>query len=207
MILFLPAYRVLEGYEAINQIMYMPAAPENLVQMSDRQWIIGDFFSQLGEELEVDAVLVDLRAGISEFSAPLLLDPRIRKIYVTSTSLQSRRGTNALLREIYREPIDIKYPEPYIFISMVLKTLSIEEIDKIQNEILDGIEVFDYKSSEVIEEDADIKFQVLPFAEELVHLEGMDMIYKKLSGTTMSKNIDSIVKSWVEGNEVIISDK
>lgn len=203
---FLPAYRIQDGYKAINQIMSMPAAPENLVQMTDRQWIMGDFLSQLGKELGVDAVLIDLRAGISEFSAPLLLDPRIRKVYVTSTSLQSIKGTNALLREIYNEPIDTKYPEPYIFISMVLTVLSVEETNKMQDEILDNVEIFDYKSSKNTAEDVDVNFGILPFAEELVHLEGFDMIYSKLSGTTMTKRIDNIVKEWVDNYTEVIPE-
>jgi cellulose biosynthesis protein BcsQ len=204
---FLPAYRIQDGEDAISQILNMPAIPENLVQMTERQWIIGDFLSLLGKELDVDAVLIDLRAGISDFSAPILLDPRIRKIYVSSTSLQSRKGVNTLLKEIYRSPIDVKYPEPYVLISMVHSAISSKETSKMQAEILDGVEIFDSQKYENNLDEVDIKFEMLPFAEELVHLEGFDMIYDKLMGTGMAKKIDSIVKSWMELAENIMPEK
>ena len=54
----------------------------------------------LGKRLNVSAVLVDLRAGVSEFSAPLLFDPRVKKYLVTSTSYQSVKGTELLIQEL-----------------------------------------------------------------------------------------------------------
>lgn len=53
---FLPAYR------EEDQVMLMPVTPENLIQMNDREWIMADFLSKLGKLMEVDAVLIDLRA-------------------------------------------------------------------------------------------------------------------------------------------------
>ena len=50
---------------------------------------MAEVLSKLASSLGATAVLVDLRAGISEYSAPLLLDPRVKKYCVTSTSLQS----------------------------------------------------------------------------------------------------------------------
>ena len=41
-----------------------------------------------------------MRAGISEYSAPLLFDPRVKKYFVTSTSSQSVIGTKKLLEYV-----------------------------------------------------------------------------------------------------------
>ena len=60
--------------------------------------------------------LVDLRAGLSEFSAPLLFDPRVKKYLVTSTSYQSVKGTEILLNQLSKGlPLNeiLKYPKSY----------------------------------------------------------------------------------------------
>ena len=84
---FLPAFR--------NQMQLLrpPATPERLTLSGKRPWILTDALFSLARELGVKHVFVDLRAGLTELSAPLLYDPRIRRVLVTTTSFQSVRGT------------------------------------------------------------------------------------------------------------------
>ncbi len=189
---FLPAYR--DEDHLPYQLMDMPVTPQKMIQMVGREWIIGDFLSELGKELGVDAIFVDLRAGVSEFSAPLLFDPRIRKVYVTTTSLQSREGIHALLKEIYTKPIDRDYPLPYIFITMVLPELSSDVLLKLQQEILDEVNIL---NEEALENDIEVPVVFLEFAQELIHLDGFDMIANKLRGTQMLKKVEEIVLDWI----------
>lgn len=91
---FLPAYR----YE--SQLLDVYSNPERIMNGDSNKYVITDALSVLGRLLGVDMVLVDLRAGISEYSAPLLFDPRVKKIVVTSTSEQSIVGTELLLKQI-----------------------------------------------------------------------------------------------------------
>lgn len=89
---FLPTYRTEE------QLLDIYANPERIMAGESNKYIIVDVLSRLGAKLGVDMVLVDLRAGISEYSAPFLFDPRVSKFIVTSTSKQSVFGTRLLLQ-------------------------------------------------------------------------------------------------------------
>lgn len=88
---FLPTYR----YE--QQLFDLYASPQTITISRNKEYILAEVLSELAAQLGASAVLVDLRAGISEYSAPLLLDPRVKKYCVTSTSLQSIMGTKQVL--------------------------------------------------------------------------------------------------------------
>ena len=95
--IFLPAYR----YD--SQLLDVYSNPERIMNGDKNKYIITDALSTLGKMLEVDMVLVDLRAGISEYSAPLLFDSRVNKVIVTSTSEQSIVGTELLLKQLIKQ--------------------------------------------------------------------------------------------------------
>ena len=62
------------------------------------------------------------------YSAPLLLDPRVKKYCVTSTSKQSIVGTKQILQFISKGLyIDTDTLLPTIFLSMIPDTFSISE--------------------------------------------------------------------------------
>ncbi len=82
------------------QVENLPAVPEQLVRRRGRAWVITDLLVKLAEKLKLDAVLVDLRAGMTEFSSPLMLDPRVRNVLVTSCARQSVLGTVRALTEV-----------------------------------------------------------------------------------------------------------
>lgn len=109
---------------------------------------------------------MDLRAGISEYSAPLLLDPRVKKYCVTSTSLQSVMGTKQVLSFIAK---GLKIKEdtllPTVFLGMIPETFSRREKQEIKENLLGCFE-----TTEVKEELLDNMIVELPFASELIHL-------------------------------------
>lgn len=84
---FMPAVR------SMAQLDALPVTPEQVVRRHQRAWVIGDLLVALGERLQLDVILVDLRAGLTEFSSPLLLDPRVQSVLVTSCARQSVAGT------------------------------------------------------------------------------------------------------------------
>lgn len=92
---FMPAVRRTE------QLDRVPVTPENVVRRTSHAWVIGDLLIELARALELDLVIVDLRAGISEFSSPLMLDPRIQKVIVSSCSEQSVQGTQHAIEQMY----------------------------------------------------------------------------------------------------------
>lgn len=91
---------VLPTYRYIEQLLDMYSSPESLAISYSKKYVLSEVLSKLGEKVNAELVLVDLRAGLSEFSAPLLFDPRVKKYLVTSTSYQSVKGTEILLNQL-----------------------------------------------------------------------------------------------------------
>jgi MinD-like ATPase involved in chromosome partitioning or flagellar assembly len=76
--------------------------PTNLLTADRDLYVLTEALAKLGRAVTADVILIDLRAGVSELSAPLLLDPRVSRIFVTTISDQSVRGTRQVLRELAR---------------------------------------------------------------------------------------------------------
>jgi hypothetical protein len=168
----------------------MYASPESLAISYHKKYILAEVLSKLGEKLNAEMVFVDLRAGLSEFSAPLLFDPRVKKYLVTSTSYQSVKGTEILLQQLSKGlPLDGTSKIPEILLTMVQDGLDITEI---KSEL---VAVYDqYISDESISVTDDIVTE-LPFVSELVHLESLAKIMKNLDGKEYYKNILKIVEN------------
>lgn len=125
---FLPTYR------NENQLLDIYSKPERIMSGEKNKYVIADAVSKLGKYLGVDAVLVDLRAGISEYSAPFLFDPRVTKYIVTSTSDQSIIGTELLLKQIRKQKGNSI--ENIILTMVDEKSLSKEDRDRIYQRLL-----------------------------------------------------------------------
>ncbi|AUS79694.1 hypothetical protein C1701_16580 [Actinoalloteichus sp. AHMU CJ021] len=72
---------------------------------------------------------MDLRAGASELNAAALLDPRVHRVFVTTASDQSVRGTVALLDEVRRRAPTVAEGDP---VPTVIVT-------QYQNSVHDGV--------------------------------------------------------------------
>jgi MinD-like ATPase involved in chromosome partitioning or flagellar assembly len=90
-IYFLPSFR------SNRELNSLEIRPEHIIQGAENPFLITQILAELGKVLAVDAVLVDLRAGLSEVSAGILLDPRVYRVFVTTASGQSVAGTAQLL--------------------------------------------------------------------------------------------------------------
>ncbi len=76
--------------------------PVDLMTTDRDPYVLTEALAELGHALDVNVIVVDMRAGASELSAPLLLDPRVMRVFVTTISDQSVRGTAQILRELAR---------------------------------------------------------------------------------------------------------
>ncbi|WP_329490234.1 AAA family ATPase [Kitasatospora sp. NBC_01246] len=74
--------------------------PADLLSPGRPVYFVTEALAALGARLGVDTVVVDLRAGASELSAPVLLDPRVQRVFVTTLSHQSLAGTEMLVRQL-----------------------------------------------------------------------------------------------------------
>ncbi len=189
---------VIPVYRYIEQLMDMYASPQSLAASYQKKYVLAEVLSKLGEKVNAAMVLIDLRAGLSEFSAPLLFDPRVKKYLVTSTSYQSVKGTKILLQQLSKGlPFKETSKIPEIFLTMGQADLDTADI------ISEFAAVYDqYVEDENISVTDDIVTE-LPFASELVHLESLSKIMQNLNGRDFYKNISQIVQnSYISVSEV-----
>ncbi|MFF2614620.1 KGGVGR-motif variant AAA ATPase [Kitasatospora sp. NPDC058046] len=74
--------------------------PADLLSPGRSVYFVTEALAALGARLGVDTVVIDLRAGASELSAPVLLDPRVQRVFVTTLSHQSLVGTELMIRQL-----------------------------------------------------------------------------------------------------------
>lgn len=122
---------VLPATLALTDIEDMPVQPSHLAKNLHNPWILTDHLYALGRELGVDAVFVDLRAGLSELSSPLLFDPRVEHFFVTTIAKQSVLGMAEVLKRLHTfnrcvaDATTFTFPQlkPTVVLSMVTDTL------------------------------------------------------------------------------------
>lgn len=195
---FIPTYRYKE------QLIDIYSKPENIVSNIEREYIIAEVLSKLGKSLDVDMVLIDLRAGLSEYSAPLLFDPRVKKYFVTSTSAQSVQGLSIVLEQVskgLKVEDDVLLPE--VFLTMIPDTIDLKEKSKIVNDIVN----FYYENNEDGSLLIDNLITELPFSSELIHLSSLQQIMRVLGESSFYRKIENIVSENYASDKGIIDTK
>ncbi|MEU1040391.1 AAA family ATPase [Streptomyces sp. NPDC005907] len=86
--------------------------PADLLTPSRSTYFLTEALAALGERLGADVVVIDLRAGASELAAPVLLDPRVQRIFVTTISHQSLAGTEQLIRQLGQKAPTVQGVDP-----------------------------------------------------------------------------------------------
>ena len=71
--------------------------PVDLLSHHRSPYLLTESLARLAHAVGADTVVIDLRAGTSELNAPVLLDPRVQRVFVTTISDQSVQGTVRLL--------------------------------------------------------------------------------------------------------------
>ena len=185
---FLPTYRYKE------QLLDVYATPDTIVNSRGKKYALADTLSQLGDSLGAAAVLVDLRAGLSDYSATLLFDIRVKKYLVTSTSEQSVKGTELLLDFLSRGlKIDNDAILPEIFLNMVVGNLNnTPELSQIIERLKKN---YDKEDQDENDRFVDNFLTQLPFASELIHLSSLEQIFHVLSDRAMFNIIKKLVKA------------
>lgn len=110
----------------LAEIMDMPVQPEHLARDHLNPWCLSDYLQQLGRILQVEVVMVDLRAGLSELASPLLFDPRIEHYFVSTIAPQSILGMEQILRRMYgfqSKFSDVEGSKPSVILSMLTEDL------------------------------------------------------------------------------------
>lgn len=183
---FIPTYR----YE--EQLIDLYATPESVVNSKGKEYILATVISKICERLGLCAALIDLRAGISEYSSTLLLDSRVKKYLVTSTSTQSIRGTQMLLKYLLKGlNIGEDTVLPEIFLNMIPDALSENDKSDIIGELLQC-----YEQGVPADSDQQLTDNViteLPFASEIIHLTSMHQIFQNLNGRGIYLKLEELI--------------
>ena len=129
---------VLPAFRSTRKFAALEIRPEHLIQGTANAFILTQILADLGKVLSVDVVIVDLRAGLSELSTGLILDPRVYRIFVTTLSGQSISGTAKLLELVGEKAPSARNtdPLPTIIISQVPDEIQNTELFSNQEEIL-----------------------------------------------------------------------
>lgn len=190
---------ILPTYRYVEQMLDMYSSPESIVKSYDKKYIIAEVLSRLGERLGVGAVVVDLRAGISEFSAPILFDSRVKKYVVTSTSYQSIKGTILLLEQLNKGlQMDENAILPEILLTMIPDGLNTTDI---LSELVSAYDAGDTDNSIL-----DNIVTELPFASELIHLESLDQIMRNLEEREFYQRIRVLIHNYYTPVETVVEN-
>ncbi|GBC62772.1 hypothetical protein DENIS_3749 [Desulfonema ishimotonii] len=202
---FLPAFREKE------QLMRMPLRPEHVAWEQGKEWIISELLGKLAKKLDVHAVVVDLRAGLSEISSPLLLDPRVNRVIITTTSSQSVYGTELVLEESRKISNilnnDTHHSDdrmPILILSMIKEELKgTDDIEKIKqnfsNLILPPSEKYEKEGVDALL-GKDVLYETL-FDEKLLHIKSLEDVLEKLDRTDMYDLMSGFAEDWFALNE------
>lgn len=178
----------------VTDIMDMPVTPEHISKNLDNPWLLSDYIKQLGDYLKVDVVFIDLRAGLSELSSPLIFDPRIEHFFVTTIAPQSVLGMQEILSKVYSShknlPNDLSYnSKPSVVVSLLTDNLrKLKEYSK-ANESLNAA----YLSNENDVFSPGIEWLEFDHNESLMSISSVKEAIEKLKQSTLY----SSAKEWV----------
>lgn len=193
---FIPVYR------DKKRVMGHFSTPEKILLTQENPFFVTDVLSKLGGALGAELILIDLRTGITEYSAPFLLDPRVEKYYVTSTSLQSIRGMNQILEQVC-ERTGESLSHSRILLTMIPSVMTEEQIGEIEDRLLESVERTEEGQSGVISETVLRKDYIveIPFEESLIHLDDFASICGLLPGKQLTASMGKLASELFLGEK------
>jgi len=116
---------ILPSANKLSEIMDMPVLPSHLARNPRNPWLLTDHLHALGAALGVEMIFIDLRAGMSELSSPILFDTRIEHFFVTTVAYQSVLGMASILEHVSKtKPDTIHDKESITKPSVILSLLT-----------------------------------------------------------------------------------
>ncbi|AFM27609.1 KGGVGR-motif variant AAA ATPase [Desulfomonile tiedjei] len=203
---------VLPAFRSPEQVSSLEIRPEHLLKSSEDPYALTMLLAHLGKKLSVDVVVADLRAGFSELSAGLILDPRVFRVLVTTLSSQSVQGTCRLIELLARRTPSARedWPIPALIISQYPDEYNMSEFalsaqDRLQEalEQLKGSEP-EANSDTLIPEIVESRFD----PSLLILKKDWEDILKQVRNSQLTRNIRSLIE-WVgivrpkEGGDLI----
>jgi MinD-like ATPase involved in chromosome partitioning or flagellar assembly len=157
---------VLPSFRSNEKLYSIEIRPEHLIVGAKNPFILTNILANIGKALGVDVVIVDLRAGISELAAGLILDPRVYRIFVTTLSGQSISGTIRLLEMLGEKSPSTRDTDPL----PALIITQVPENEQGSDLVLEADNKLLEASRKIIGEDRELLRLITPFADSLLVL-------------------------------------
>jgi len=180
-----------------EQLLDTPILPEDLVRSPNGAWEYGNAIHRLGQVVGADYVFIDLRAGLSEISSPIIFDPRMQRFLVSTINDQSVRGISLVLEQIGRvappeASIDNdQYYDPSLVISML--TPELESLPAFENALV-GFQSAYIQPEEDNLYSTRLEIKQTYFTQELLYVNNWEEARSKISPTSVMK----VAKEWAE---------
>lgn len=180
---------VLPSFRSMSHFHSLEIRPEHLLSGSDDPFRLTTLLSRLGQELKVEYVIVDARAGLSEISAGLLLDPRVYRVLVTTLTSQSVEGTAEVLELIGRIAPSIREDEPIpgLIVSQIPDNFPSDDLGRIEQRLLTAAQRF------IEPEQADLPIVLSNFDPTLAVLpESWDEVVRRVDRADFSERLSPL---------------
>ncbi|MCG5058148.1 MAG: AAA family ATPase [Limnoraphis sp. WC205] len=196
---------VLPSFRSTSEFTSLEIRPEHLIKGAKNPFLITQILANLGKVLQVDVVIVDLRAGLSELATGLILDPRVYRIFVTTLSGQSMSGTLELFKLIVQRAASTQDEDPlpaWIFTKVPQDQGFQNLVNENEAEILKVIQPLLEQNNELIP--TRIKTS---FADSLVVLpESWEDIVIKLKSSGLIESVHPLLE-WLPSRKNISSEQ
>ncbi|MEG6001115.1 ParA family protein [Enterobacter hormaechei] len=170
----------------LTAVMDMPVTPEHLSKNLDNPWILSEYLMKLGQVLDVDAVLIDLRAGLSELASPIIFDPRIEHYFVTTVAPQSVKGMSEILSRLHNSQsmltdLALEKEKPSVIVSLLTDQLRKLPAYTTATEMLNS--AYPSDDSDILGQG--IEWLEVDFNQSLMSLSSIRDAYEALSQSTL----------------------
>lgn len=155
--------------------------PVDLLTHDRSAYFLTESLAEVASAAELDTVIIDLRAGASELSAPVLLDPRVQRVFVTTLSHQSLDGTLRMIGQLGAKAPALlgQDPAPAAVVTQYRMDLHDDEAEGARRKLSDAL-LGALRVPEGDEQDTDLDVDsqaltaalVSPFRDELLALPG-----------------------------------
>jgi MinD-like ATPase involved in chromosome partitioning or flagellar assembly len=201
---------VLPAFRSTEQFTSFEVRPEHLAQSARDPFVLTAMLARLGQSLNAAAVVVDLRAGLSEMAAGLLLDPRVHRVLVSTTSAQSVQGTGQLLRllgEVAPSRSEDE-PLPALILSQIPETTGADEVAlRVEENLLQAGEALFVVPPTVGRPAAEALRLRTPFESSLLVLpDSWDRLLGLLEGSRIARELAALV-DWIPAAPAGVPEK
>ena len=186
-----------------EQLLDTPVLPEHLARSLQNPWACSHALHELGKTLSVDYVIIDLRAGLSEISSPIIFDPRIERFFVSTITEQSISGLSIVLKQINsitnlaQQQELLELYDPSVILSFL--TDDLRKSERYENALLKLQTA--YQPADTLDQDTEdniysqrLNIEDTYFAQDLLSINTWEEAKSKIFPTSLMK----IAKEWAE---------